>query len=405
MHLRPAHAVLAGALALIAACSSVFAGGGETTTPTLWTFEEFAWYRWINKVSMNSTVGPVIVGKTVLYGGTYGYSVTGQETWTSRLALLDAATGQARWRIERAGTWGPMALHGGVVAIALGDRVIGFDLASGVQRWDAPVRARSLTAAGDVVLVAERATIRALDMVSGAQRWQATSTTDPVAAGDAALFMDGEILRAVAASDGIGQWSLELPAALAYPRALLGDHLYLLGAASLGSVNIKSRGLEWVVRLESAPTAGIATADDTLYFTTQTPLGSYVFHAFDPATQKDRWSHALDSGSRVAPVVTGPLVATAANSSPESLVALSRGTGTVAWSARAGSVPVQPVLKGNVLYVAGQGPNRIYAFDAATGAVLWSGRLWGWPMGMALTEDGTLLVSADNLTLYAYRTN
>jgi hypothetical protein len=25
-------------------------------------------------------------------------------------------------------------------------------------------------------------------------------------------------------------------------------------------------------------------------------------------------------------------------------------------------------------------------------------------MGMALTEDGTLLVSADNLTLYAYRT-
>ena len=27
----------------------------------------------------------------------------------------------------------------------------------------------------------------------------------------------------------------------------------------------------------------------------------------------------------------------------------------------------------------------------------------GWPMGMALTDDGTLLVSADNLTLYAYR--
>jgi hypothetical protein len=25
-------------------------------------------------------------------------------------------------------------------------------------------------------------------------------------------------------------------------------------------------------------------------------------------------------------------------------------------------------------------------------------------MGMAITEDGTLLVSADNLTLYAYRT-
>ena len=101
----------------------------------------------------------------------------------------------------------------------------------------------------------------------------------------------------------------------------------------------------------------------------------------------------------------GSLVATAANSSAQSLVALSRSAGTVAWSAGAGSsVPVQPLLKGNVLYVSGQGPNRVYAFAADTGAALWSGRLWGWPMGMALTGEGTLLVSADNLTLYAYRT-
>jgi outer membrane protein assembly factor BamB len=111
----------------------------------------------------------------------------------------------------------------------------------------------------------------------------------------------------------------------------------------------------------------------------------------------------MDSGSQVTPIVMGLLVATAANSSAESLVALSRGTGAVAWSARAGTVPIQPVLSGGVLYVAGQGPNRVYAFQAATGAALWSGRLWGWPMGMAVTADGTLLVGADNMTLYAYR--
>jgi outer membrane protein assembly factor BamB len=216
--------------------------------------------------------------------------------------------------------------------------------------------------------------------------------------------MDGRTLRAVAAGDGAARWSLELPAALAYPQSLQGDHLYLLGAAALGSVNIKTRALQWVVPLDSAPTAGITAADDTLYFTTQSASGNYVFHAFDPATQKNRWSRPLDSSSRVAPIVMGSLVATAANSSAESLVALSRGTGLVAWGARAGSVPVQPVLKGDVLYVAGQGPNRVYAFRSGTGAVLWSGRLWGWPMGMALAEDGTLLVSADNLTLYAYRT-
>jgi outer membrane protein assembly factor BamB len=405
MHRRPSRVLLAGALAMLAACSSLSTGGDEPPASTLWTFADLTWYQWMNKVSMNSTVGPIIVGQTVLFGGTYSYSAVGQETKTSKLALVDAVTGQARWRIERDGAWGPIVLHGGTVAIAIGDRVLGLDIASGVQRWDLPMRPRSLTPAGDVVLVAERETIRAIDLASGRQRWQMTSTTDPVASVDTALFMDGRTLRAVAAGDGVARWSLELPATLAYPQSRLGDHLYLVGASSLGSVNITSRSLEWVVPLSSAPTTGITAADETLYFTTQSALGPYVFHAFDPASQKDRWSRALDSSSRVGPIVMGSLVATAANGSAQSLVALSRVTGTIAWSARAGSVPVQPVVKGSVLYVAGQGPNRVYAFQADTGAVLWSGRLWGWPMGMALTEDGTLLVSADNLTLYAYRTN
>jgi outer membrane protein assembly factor BamB len=77
----------------------------------------------------------------------------------------------------------------------------------------------------------------------------------------------------------------------------------------------------------------------------------------------------------------------------------------MAWRASAGSVTVQPVLKDDVLYVAGQGPHRLYAFKADTGAVLWTARLGSWPKGMALTEGGTLLVSADNLSLYAYRTD
>jgi len=405
MHRRPAHAILASALALLAACSSASTGGRAAPAPALWTFEEFSWYRWMDKVSMNSTVGPIIVGKTVLYGGTYGYSAVGHEMRTSRLALLDAATGTARWRIDYGAAFGPLVLGQGMIVVAAGDSVLGLDLGSGVQRWSVKVQPRSLTRAGDVVLLAEREAIRAIDIVSGAQRWQARSTTDPVATGDTALFVDGRTLRAVAAADGAARWSLELPAALAYPQSLLGDHLYLLGAATLGSVNITSRALEWVLPLESAPTAGITAADDTLYFTTTAPSGGSVFHAFDPATRKDRWSRPLDSSSRVAPLVMGPLVAAASNSGAESLVALSRGTGMVAWRASAGSsVPVQPVLKDNVLYVAGQGPNRVYAFGAGTGALLWSGRLWGWPMGMAITEDGTLLVGADNLTLYAYRT-
>ena len=170
-----AHAVLAVALGLLAACSSASTGGGEPPAPALWTFEEFAWYRWINKVSMNSTVGPIVAGKTVLYGGTYGYTVAGQETKTSRLALLDAATGVPRWRMEYGAGFGSIVLQGGSIAVAAGDGVLDLDFATGAQRWQAQIRPRTLTAVGTVLLVAERETIHAIDPASGAQRWQARS--------------------------------------------------------------------------------------------------------------------------------------------------------------------------------------------------------------------------------------
>jgi len=39
----------------------------------------------------------------------------------------------------------------------------------------------------------------------------------------------------------------------------------------------------------------------------------------------------------------------------------------------------------------------------ATGTPLWSVMLNGWPLGAVLTADGKLLVSTDDLTLYAFR--
>src|SRR5206468_8171793 len=197
--------VLAALLALLSGCSTT-SSTSEAPAPVLWTFADLTWYKVLNKVSMNSTVGPIIVGKSVLYGGTYGYTLASQETRTSKLALIDPVSGQARWRLEYNGTWGPIVVEGGTIAAAIGDSVIGFDLASGTKRWEMPIRARTLTAAGDVVLVAERQTLHALDPASGRQRWQVKSTSDPTVAGDTALFVDGQTLRAVAASTGEARW-------------------------------------------------------------------------------------------------------------------------------------------------------------------------------------------------------
>src|SRR2546427_13095815 len=126
---RLSRAALAVAFALLCGCSSTSsgpAGGGEAPAPVVWKFESVSWF---NRYSMNSTVGPLVVGKTVLYGGTYAY----QNTKASKLALVDPATGAARWRTEYGGAFGPVALLPGMIAIAAGDSVLGLELASGIQ--------------------------------------------------------------------------------------------------------------------------------------------------------------------------------------------------------------------------------------------------------------------------------
>src|SRR3989442_8359955 len=105
--------VLAVLLALIAASSAL----GDEPERLLWKFQSVSWY---NRFSMNSTVGPVILGPTAIFGGTYSY----QNTTESKLAMVDLASGQARWRFERAGPLGPMAVEGRALAPRNGHAVL-----------------------------------------------------------------------------------------------------------------------------------------------------------------------------------------------------------------------------------------------------------------------------------------
>src|ERR1700687_4012113 len=115
-------ATLAAVLVLASGCVSgemgTVLGSDAPPAPVLWKFETVSWY---NRYSMNSTVGPLVVGKTVLYGGTYAY----QNTNASKLALLDPATGTARWRMDYGAAFGPLVLERGMIAVAAGDSVLG----------------------------------------------------------------------------------------------------------------------------------------------------------------------------------------------------------------------------------------------------------------------------------------
>src|SRR5713101_4138603 len=99
-------------LAVLVALTAVSSALGDEPDRLLWKFQSVSWY---NRFSTNSTVGPVLRGPTAIFGGTYSY----QNTTESKLAMIDLASGQARWRFERVGPIGPMAVNG--VAIALGN--------------------------------------------------------------------------------------------------------------------------------------------------------------------------------------------------------------------------------------------------------------------------------------------
>src|ERR1700758_3908370 len=106
----------------------------------LWKFQSVSWY---NRFSTNSAVGPVLLGPTAIFGGTYGY----QNTTESKLAMVDLAGGQARWPFGCAGPIGPMAVDGSAIALGNGDVVLLLDLATGRIRWEAKGSAQTLAIA------------------------------------------------------------------------------------------------------------------------------------------------------------------------------------------------------------------------------------------------------------------
>src|SRR5205809_4127475 len=175
---------------------SASSAGGGAPERLLWKFQSLSWY---NRFSTNSTVGPVVLGASAIFGGTYSY----QNTTESKLAMADLASGQARWRFERVGSIGPMAVNGSTIALGNGDAVLLLDLATGRLRWEAKGSAQTLAIAGEVVLATESGSLLARELGTGKERWRIKTSSEAVVAGDTAYLLDGRRLRAITVSAGV----------------------------------------------------------------------------------------------------------------------------------------------------------------------------------------------------------
>src|SRR5437667_11694629 len=163
-------------LAVLVASITASSVRAEEPERLLWKFQSLSWY---NRFSTNTTVGPVVLGPTAIFGGTYSY----QNTTESKLAMVDLANGQARWRFERVGPIGPMAVYGSAIGLGNGDGVLLLDLATGRLRWEAKGMAQTLAIAGEVVLATESGFLLARELGTGKERWRVKTSSEPVEAG------------------------------------------------------------------------------------------------------------------------------------------------------------------------------------------------------------------------------
>src|SRR5262249_7021487 len=159
-----------------------------------------------------------LLGPTAIFGGTYSY----QRTTESKLAMVDLTSGQARWRFERVGPIGPMAVNGSAIAVGNGDVVLLLDLATGRIRLEARGSPRTRAIAGDLVVAAEGSAVLARELGTGKERWRVKASSEPVVVGDTAYLLDDRRLRALTVSTGKEAWALDVPPGLSYPNSVRG---------------------------------------------------------------------------------------------------------------------------------------------------------------------------------------
>jgi outer membrane protein assembly factor BamB len=146
--------------------------------------------------------GPVVAG-----GLAYVASASGM------LVAVDTRSGREVWRDE--GGFPLVAgVRAGLVIALVGDRMVGFDPATGARRWQTPVGSgtgeRWVVPDGDAVLATAGGGVVAVDAATGATRWRAAvgdATGRPVAAGKRVYVATRDRLVAVDRASGREVWA------------------------------------------------------------------------------------------------------------------------------------------------------------------------------------------------------
>jgi len=135
-------------------------------------------------------------------------------TASGMLLAVDTRTGREVWRDQGGFPLVAGVRDGLVVALVGGDRLVGFDAATGARRWQTPVGGGEseqwAVLGGDAVLVAGDGALVAVDAATGAARWRAAvgnAVGPPVVAGERVYVATRDRLVALDRASGTMVWS------------------------------------------------------------------------------------------------------------------------------------------------------------------------------------------------------
>jgi len=319
---------------------------------------------------------------------------------------------QLAWRVRAPGntiTTSPVVDAGSVFLGSLGTSgdawVFARSASTGRKLWSEQTSTRGFqvvglaAGGGRLYVTSSDSNLMALEETNGQVDWSGDEGQAELTVADGVIYDSSNEVKAIAASNGGGIWSLAAPVDTEAAPALAGGRVFWGGGIVIDVVALDATsGLTlWKRRTGMGMMGAPAVANGIVY------IGGSdgTVYAIDAASGAVAWTWVCSAPVLSSPAVDDGIVFIGCDD--HDVYALDAATGTVVWSFATGRALgfASPAVANGVVYIGGL-DGVIRALDEADGALLWSYPTGGAIDSSPVVVNGSVYVGSRDGFLYAF---